>query len=234
MSGAARVPTPTSGLQCDDRLAARMLRSLGTAGGLILLSACAARAPLAEDERPLPVDDPEADEIVYLVRAPAEELLRVASDRLNGRYGPAFIDLARPGSNPPYWHLSTRYRRYRLNGRRYRSQCDAHCYPISQYPHYVYLSVRCKVDRHYIRSSFHGFPNWDWHREQGAYLAYDVINEIVHSAAIPENRLIRLRRTPSYEEGAKLIEAHEDEAPGSAAEPDEGKSDPRNPPVDHD
>jgi hypothetical protein len=162
-----------------------------------------------KDDRPLPVDNPEADRIVYLVKATAADLQKAASEQLRIRYQHAFTDTGKTGYGTPYWHLSTEYREFRLDGKRYRSQCAVHCFSFKEFPQYVDLSVSCKLDTHDLRSDFHGFPNLGWHREQGVHLAHELITNIVHAAAIPETYLIRLRRDPSYEEKIKLVAARE-------------------------
>jgi hypothetical protein len=165
--------------------------------------------PPVKDDRALPVDDPEADRIVYLVKASVADLQKAASEQLRSRYSQSSTQTGKTGYGTPYWHMSTEYREFRLNGKRYRSQCSVHCFPFREYPQYVNFSISCKLDTHDLRSDFHGFPSLGWHREQGVHLAHEVITNIVGVAAIPESHLIRLRRDPSYEEKIKLIEARE-------------------------
>ena len=151
---------------------------------------------------------------LYLVKASSSDLLKVSSDQLRRRYGRAFIDMGETGYGTPYWHLSTDYREYKLNGKRFRSQCAVHCFPYRQFPQYVSFSVSCKLEQHDLRSTFHGGPSWGWHREQGLHLAHEVITDIIRAAAIPESDLIRLRRRLSHEEEIHRIEAHESNKPG--------------------
>ncbi len=173
----------------------------------------------AKDDRPLPMDDPEARGIVYVLNSSAEDLLRVSSGQLQSRYGRPSLDMGKTGYGTPYWNLSTGYREFRRDGKPFRSQCAVHCYPYREFPQYVSLSVSCKLEKHDLRSTFHGFPDWGWHREQGLYLAHEIMEEIVRVAAIPESDVIRLRRDPTYEEAIKLIEAREGIQANAAVEP---------------
>jgi hypothetical protein len=166
-----------------------------------------------KDARPLPVDDPAADRIVYLIKASAADLQKAASAQLRSRYQQLFIDTGKTGYGTPYWHLSTEYREFKLNGKRYRSQCAVHCFSFREFPQYISLSVSCKLDIHDLRSDFHGFPSLGWHREQGVHLAHELMTNIVRGAALPESHLIRLRRDPSHEEKIKLIAARETNKP---------------------
>jgi hypothetical protein len=189
-------------------------------------------AARVKDDKPLPVDDPEAYGIVYLVKASAADLRKASSEQLRSRYGQSFIrtETGVTGYGTPFWNMSTDYREYRLNGKRYRSQCAVHCFPFRQFPQYVDLSVSCKLDTHDLRSTFHGFPSWGWHKEQGLHLAHELITDIVRGAAIPESHLIRLRRHLTYEAKIKLIEARESNKPNPTVEPDVRNSDTRGSP----
>ena len=174
-----------------------------------------------KDERPLPVDDPEAYGIVYLIQASAADLHEVSSGQLRSRYGQSFISTGTTGYGTPYWHMSTDYREYKLDGRRYRSRCSVHCFSYKEFPQYIRFQVSCELETHDLRCDFHGFPSWGWHQErrQGLHLAHEIINDIVRVAAIPESNLIRLRRDPSYEKAIKLIEARESNDPDATAQP---------------
>ncbi len=174
----------------------------------------------AKDDRPLPVDDPEARGIVYGVKASAQDLLRASSGRLQSRYGRPSLDMGETGYGTPYWNLSTAYREFRRDGKPFRSQCAVHCYSYREFPQYVSLSISCNLEKHDLRSTFHGFPDWGWHREQGLYLAHEVMEEIVRAAAIPESDVIRLRRDPTYEDAIKLLEAREGIQANATVEPD--------------
>ena len=139
--------------------------------------------------------------------APAEDLQRAAAEVLRARYGQSSLRTGTTGYGTPFWNLSTNYREYRLDGKRLRSRCSVHCFVFKQFPRYVDLSVSTDVEKHDLRSTFHGFPSWGWHREQGAYLAHEIIEDIVRGAAVPEGHMIRLRTNPPHEEELRLIEA---------------------------
>lgn len=179
---------------------------------------CAANR--VKDDRPLPVDDPDAYGIVYLVKAPATDLREASIEPLRGRFGQSLITTGTTGYGTPYWHISTDYRQYKLDGKRYRSRCSVHCFSYREFPQYVQLQVSCELETHDLRCDFHGLPSWGWHRErrEGLHLAHEVIDDIVRLAAIAEDHLIRLRRDPSYQAAIKLIETRECVDPRPAAQ----------------
>jgi len=76
------------------------------------------------------MDNPDASGIVYLIKASAADLQKASSEQLRSRYGQSSMSTGVTGYGTPYWHLSTGFREYELDGKRLRSQCSIHCFPL--------------------------------------------------------------------------------------------------------